>query len=299
MAEALPEPGVSEPPAGGGPQMTFAEHLDELRRRVMLSVIVLFGLFMVCFFLYEHTMRVFIAPFERIRRELGEDGIDIGPLTFIDPLESFTFALKIAFYSAIVLGMPVMLYQMWAFIAAGLHLKERKAVMRVLPVSMGMFGAGALFAYLLVVPIALKFLLSFGVAAPGEGGDPLIQPDIRLETYLSFILMLCLLLGGIFQLPLVQVVLARFGIMPAKTQAKKRKAFIMTAVVVCAIITPTGDALTLILVAGPMLVLFEIGLLIARQIRVPDGASVPDDEPVNRADADRHDPEQNDPDQRD
>ena len=249
--------------------MTFAEHLEELRKRVMISVIVVGVLFFGCFFLSDYTMEVFIAPFQRIRESLAQDGIEIGPLTFIDPLESFTFGLKIAFYSALILGMPVCLYQMWSFVAAGLHQKEKHAVMRVLPVSLGLFSTGALFSYFLVVPIALKFLLSY---APHE----LIQADIRLETYLSFILMLCLLMGGIFQLPLLQVVLARFGLFSAKSQREKRKAFIMSAVVVCAVITPTGDALTLILVAGPMLILFEVGLLVAGRVtaRVPGGSSV-------------------------
>jgi sec-independent protein translocase protein TatC len=240
--------------------MTFAEHLEELRKRVMISVIVIGVLFFASFFLHDQTLRVFISPFERVRANLLEEGIEIGPLTFIDPTESFTFALKVALYSALILGGPVCLYEMWAFIAAGLHLRERRAVMKVLPVSLGLFSIGVLFCYFLVVPIALEFLLSF---APHDQ----IQADIRLETYLSFITMLCLLMGGIFQLPLLQVVVARFGLLSAKSQREKRKAFIMAAVVVCAIVTPTGDALTLILVAGPMLILYELGLIAAGRVK--------------------------------
>ena len=260
MAEPAQTKDGKQAGAEVGRQMTFSEHLDELRKRVMVSVIVIGVLFFACFFLHDYTTAVFIGPFERIREALAKEGIAISPLTFIDPTESFTFVLKIALYSALILGMPVCLYQMWAFIAAGLHKIERRAVMRVLPVSLGLFAAGALFSFKLVIPIALKFLLTFG-------NHELIKAEIRLDTYLSFILMLCLLMGAIFQLPLLQVVLAKFGLMSAKTQAEKRKTFIMAAVVICAIVTPTGDALTLIMVAGPMLLLYEVGLLVARQVK--------------------------------
>ncbi|MFH0944565.1 MAG: twin-arginine translocase subunit TatC, partial [Planctomycetota bacterium] len=230
-----------------GRQMTFGEHLEELRKRVMVSVIVVGALFFVCFYFHEQTQAIFILPYKEIREALlAEKGIDIGPLNFIDPTEAFTFTMTIALYSALILGMPVCLHQMWAFIGAGLHRHERRAVMRVLPVSFGLFAVGILFCFMLVIPIALEFLVSF-VTDPK---DPQIQPSIRVNTYLSFVVMMCLLMGAIFQLPLLQVVLAKFNLMSAKAQAKKRKAFIMAAVVICAIVTPTGDAMTLILVTG-------------------------------------------------
>jgi len=241
-------------------QMTFAEHLDELRGHVMRSAIVLGVLLVVGFIFQEELAAIVMMPFLDARAWIFEtEGRWIESLTFIDPAEGVFFHLKIAFYGAIIAGLPYFLYEMWRFIASGLYSKEKKAVMRVLPVSFALLIAGVSFCFFLVLPIGLRFML-------GYGNPEFIKPEIRLESYLSFVVMLSALMGVVFQLPLVQIVVARFGILPAQTQADYRKAFIMGSLVAAAVITPTGDAVTLLLVSVPMFVLYEIGILAARRV---------------------------------
>jgi len=113
-----------------------------------------------------------------------------------------------------------------------------------------------------VLPIGLRFML-------GYGNPEFIKPEIRLESYLSFVVMLSLLMGVVFQLPLVQVVVAKFNLIRADVQAKYRRAFILGSLVAAAVVTPTGDAVTLMLVSVPMFILYEIGIIAARRIKNP------------------------------
>ncbi|MFG0316112.1 MAG: twin-arginine translocase subunit TatC [Planctomycetota bacterium JB042] len=254
-----PDPSDPEPL---GKQMTFSEHLEELRGHVKRSVIALVLLVVVAFAFQDALAHLVMLPFLDAITWIKDHGRpDIDPrLTTIDPTEAVFFHLKIAFYAALVLGLPYFLYEMWRFIAAGLYAKERKAVMRVLPVSFALLAIGISFCFFVVLPIGLRFML-------GYGNPEYIKPEIRVESYLSFVVMLSLLMGVVFQLPLVQVVLAKFSILPAKTQSEYRRAFVMGSLVAAAVITPTGDAVTLLLVSVPMFVLYEIGILAARRVR--------------------------------
>ncbi len=239
-------------------QLTFGEHLEELRGHVLRSVIVLSALVVVCFIVQDTLAAIVMQPFFDAREWLNAQGREIKGLTYIDPAEGIFFHLKIAFYGALILGLPYFVWEMWRFIASGLYPHERRVVTRVLPVSFGLLVTGVVFAYFVVLPIALKVLL-------GYGNPDYIQPEIRLESYLGFFVMLSLLLGAVFQLPLVQVVFARVGIVSAKVQAEKRRVFILGSVVVSAVVTPTGDAVTLLLVSVPIFILYEIGIVIARR----------------------------------
>ena len=259
MSEPSPRKTIETPDDGGvGPRMTFAEHLEELRRHVLRSIVVLALLVVVCFVFQDQLATAVMFPFLQARAWLQSQGREIRGLTFIDPSEAIFFHLKIALYCALVIGLPYFLYEMWKFVGAGLYPHERRAVMRVLPLSFALLLLGVAFAYFVVLPIALRFLL-------GYGNPEYIEPEIRLDSYLSFFVMVCLLMGAIFQLPLLQVVLARFGIVPARVQAEKRKAFILGSLIAAAVITPTGDAVTLSLVSLPMFALYEVGILFARR----------------------------------
>lgn len=251
--------GDSKRASSGARQMTFGQHLEELRSHVIRSVIVLFGLCVISFIFQDELAALVMGPFLDARATLNAEGREIESLTFIDPTEGLFFHLKIAMYGALILGLPYLLYEMWRFIGVGLYPNERRAVLRVLPISFALLLLGVLFSYLAILPVALDFLL-------GYGNPEYIQPEIRLDSYLGFFVMLCIIMGVIFQLPLVQVVLARFGIMPVETQARNRKAFIMGSVILAALVTPTGDAVTLLLVTVPMFILFEIGLFVSRRV---------------------------------
>ncbi|MBI4878497.1 MAG: twin-arginine translocase subunit TatC [Planctomycetes bacterium] len=262
MAAAERKQGADESDLpSGGKQMTFAEHLEELRGHVLRSLLALLALCVVCWIFQDEIAYLVMWPYLSTQEWLKETyGREPSKLKFFSVPEGFFFHFKIALYGAAIVTMPYFLYEMWRFVSAGLYRHERRAVMRLLPVSFALFLLGVLFSYFVLIPVALRFLL-------GYGNPEYIQPDIRLEYYLSFFVMLCLLLGAVFQLPLLQVILARFGLVSAATQARRRKAFVMGAVVAAAVITPTGDAVTLSLVAVPMLILYEMGLLVARRVR--------------------------------
>jgi sec-independent protein translocase protein TatC len=252
------DPAAAEPGPPGDRKLTFSEHLDELRRHLVRATIaiVVFGALLGVF--YEQVADFVMYPFEYARAELEAGGRVVGPLSYIDVTEGAFFYLKIVLYGAILFGAPYGLYELWRFISVGLYPKERAIVMRFVPYSMALFVAGVAFNYGYLLPTALSILLDYG--------DPeRIRPEIRLDSYLGFFIMMNLVLGVVFQLPLVQVALARFGVMSAKSQGQHRKAFVLGAAVTSAILTPTGDAVTMLLVTIPMIGLFEIGLVIARR----------------------------------
>lgn len=250
-------------------RMSFAEHLDELRGNIIRSAYVLVG-FMIIAFIFRLSVEAFVMwPYESVREAVNE-GLEPGAvgripaLTSVDMAEAFFFTMKCVFYTSMLIGTPYFLFEMWKFISAGLHQHERTAVMKILPVSIGLFFIGAAFSYTVLVPISVEFMLTW---SPPD----VVKVEVRLDSYLSFFLILIMMLGVVFQLPMIQYVLARFGILPAKKQAEWRRGFIMAAVVAAAIITPTGDPVTLSLVAIPMLILYEIGILIGKSIKPREG----------------------------
>ncbi len=237
-------------------KMTFAEHLDELRVRLIRSTVVVAGLFALCMAFNDRVADLVLRPFYVAREHLGAAGKDL-KLSYIEPTEGFFFYMNAALFGALLLGMPYALFQMWQFVAAGLYPKEKRWVTRLLPISLALFLAGSMFSYFWLLPIALEYLLSVG-------NPDVMVAGLRPEAYFGFFLMMCVLLGVVFQLPLVQIVLARVGILSVEIQKKYRRHFILGAVVAAAILTPTGDAITLTCVAVPMIILFEVGLLFAK-----------------------------------
>lgn len=184
-----------------------------------------------------------------------DEGADIGPLKAIGTTEQFLSYVKVALLFASFLAAPYMLFQMWQFIGAGLYDHERKVVMQVFPFSVGMFLAGMAFGYTVLVPVGLEFLLSYG--------DPgLLEPSITSNSYLSLLFVMLFVMGFVFQIPLVMTVTSRMGLIEPETFRKKRKPFILGAFIAAAIMTPP-DYTTQLLVGFPMLVLYEIGILLS------------------------------------
>ncbi|MBK9383354.1 MAG: twin-arginine translocase subunit TatC [Planctomycetes bacterium] len=240
-------------------RMSFGDHLEELRKRVLWSLIVLGVCLFTAFFFYEPVLEFFIAPYLEIAAEANAEAgrVLLGPLQTVGVTDGFFAAMKASFLVAAAVAGPFLLYQAWQFIAAGLYTHERKTVLYYLPMSVTLFAAGTVFGYLAVVPVSLKFLLLFlnmnGVAS-----------ELTLSNYLSFLFLFSLLLGLIFQIPMIMLFLARTGMVEPAWYSKQRRMFIFLAVVLSALLTPTPDPFTLFLVAGPMILLFELGLLLAR-----------------------------------
>ncbi len=236
-------------------KMTFGEHLEELRSRLLRATLVVAAVFVVCLVFNDAVVRLVLHPFFLARDRMGAAGNGL-KLSFIEPTEGFFFEMNAALFASLLVGMPYVLHQMWQFVAAGLYPKEKHAITRFLPLSVGLFLVGAAFSYFWLLPIALSFLL-------GVGDPEVMVASLRPESYFGFFLLMCVLLGVVFQLPLVQFVLARFGIVSVGLQRKYRRHFILGSVIAAAVLTPTGDAVSLAMVSVPMMILYEIGLLFA------------------------------------
>ena len=239
-------------------KMTFSEHFEELRLRLFVSLGSVVVFFVICFIFREYLKDLVLAPYESLRHASmdAEGNYALRKLVFIRPTEKFVFYLKMCFFTAVLFSGPVILHQMWRFIAAGLYRHERKPVTQVLPLSLALFATGMVFGYLVLFPIGLRFLLQFG-------DTETLDASISVSAYFSLFTLLILLMGFIFQTPLVMVVLCRVGITTPDFFASRRKYFILGAFVVGALLTPP-DWITQCLLAGPLVVLFEVGIHLSR-----------------------------------
>ena len=183
----------------------------------------------------------------------------VNALVALAPLEGFMIYFMVCTVAGLVLASPWVFYQLWAFIAAGLYRHERRYVLKFLPFSLVLFLGGVFLCFFLVLPWTLQFLLEFNVKLG-------IEPTLRISEWMSFATILPLVFGVCFQTPLVMLVLERIGIMSAQDFREKRRMAIFVVFIAAAIITPTSDPFTLMLLAGPMILLYELGLvLIGRQ----------------------------------
>lgn len=270
-------------------RMTLGEHLDELRRRLIVCLLATGATTVVCF-LFRGTVFLFICrPYAVVMRHYGLP-VRIAAMS---PPETFVLALKLSFLCGIVLASPVVLHQIWAFVAAGLYPHERRPVQRAVPVSVGLFLAGVMFMFFIVLPPVLKYLVGTGQWVPTPYAEPnwldrllvgtpatqpattgpvemFVRPEYRLQWYVDFALRLSLGFGIGFQTPLVVVVIARTGIVSVQRMARARRYVIFIVVVAAAIFTPP-DVVSQMLLAGPMIALFEVGLLIARRTQRREG----------------------------
>ncbi len=240
-------------------KMTFAEHFVELRTRLFRCVISVAVLFVVCWFFNEYLVAVIRHPYDAYREEVIAAGrIDPGPLATIAVPERFVFYLKTTFLAALFFSAPMILYQMWRFIGAGLYSKEKKAVGRVIPFSLILFLGGLAFGYFVLFPIGMTFLLDFG--------DPTaFENNITVSKYCDLFYLLILIMGFMFQAPLVMVVTTTVGITTPELFTSKRRYFLLGAFICAAMFTPP-DAVTQCLLAGPLLVLFEFGIILSRRV---------------------------------
>ena len=227
-------------------KMPFLEHLGELRTRIMRSLFWLLGGLVIAF------------PFsERIVDWLARPVTKLGyKLVFTAPAEAFWVQMKVAMIVGLFISSPGILYQVWAFIAPGLHPHEKKYAAPFVIVGSLMFIAGGAFSLFVVTPYALNFLL--GYARPG------LKPMITIQNHIDFLLKFTLAFGAVFELPLALTLLARMGVVNARMLARNRKYAILGAFVTGAILTPTPDAFNQALMAGPLILLYEVGIICAR-----------------------------------
>lgn len=239
-------------------RMPLRKHLEELRGCILRGGLVLLVLFAIGMVFEDAFAALMVKPWTVAREAMVADGVaDPGRLGFIKPTEAFLFSMKVALSFAVLVGAPYLLFELWRFIGVGLHGHERKAVFKALPVAILLFGSGLAFGYWLVLPLALPILLTW---IPAE----LARSQVTLQEYLSLLLTLTLLLGVVFELPILMWLTVRSGLIDVATLASSRRIAILCMLIFAAIMTPP-DPITQLLVAGPMVVLYELGLVLSRR----------------------------------
>ena len=229
-------------------KMSFLDHLDELRKRLIVTAIALLGWFLVCFAL--------ISPiFDFIMRPLQEILPDGGRLVYTEPTEAFFLYIKVAALAGLILATPVVLSQVWLFVAPGLYAHEKRFAIPFVVFATAFFVGGALFSHFILFPVAWRFFASF--ASDYMEFMPRIQPAFSLYVKL---LLAC---GVVFQMPTVIFFLARVGAVTSGFLARNIKYAILLIFIFAAILTPTGDPVTLTLMASPMIVLYLVSIGIA------------------------------------
>ena len=231
-------------------EQTIMQHLAELRRRVLICVVAVIIGSAVAFAFFEQLIELLVRP----ARDLNLD--DGGQLVFTEVTELLTTAVKVSFVAGLVLAMPIVLYQVVMFVAPGLTGRERRYLFGFMPGAMLAFVSGVAFGYFVLTPPALHFLLTFG-------GDVAV-PLIRVSNIINLMIRLLFWMGVAFETPLVMYLLAQLGIVSARGLARFRRYWVVVAFILGAIITPTFDPVNQGLVAIPLLVLYELGILLAR-----------------------------------
>ena len=229
-------------------KIPFTGHLEELRKRLIVCFIAVGTGFAASYGFKEKLFQILSRP---LVSAMGASD----RLIFTGLPDAFFTYLKVAFLSGLMLAAPVILYQFWVFVAPGLYNKERRLIIPVVSLSSFFFIGGALFGYFVVFPFGFKFFLGFATET--------IQPLPSMKEYLSFSSKLLLAFGLVFELPLVITFLARLGIVSVDFLKKNRKYAILLFFAGAAILTPP-DVVTQIMMALPLMVLYEISIIGAR-----------------------------------
>jgi len=255
-------------------EMTFWEHLDELRKVLFRSAIVVFILVIPIFlaksFIFE---KIIFAPTDSgfiLYKWLGQLALllkipDAAPEPFslnlinIDLSAQFFIHVSVSLTLAFILAVPFVLYQLWRFIGPGLYEKEQIAVKKAFAFGAVLFFIGVLVGYIFVFPLTLRFLGTYQVST-------MVANQISLQSYISMFTQLILIMGVVFEMPALALILSKIGIINKSLLKKYRKHAFTILMIAAAIITPSGDAFTLFIVGMPLYLLYEFSILICRDI---------------------------------
>ena len=229
-------------------------HLVELRQRLINSFIFLFLFFVICYFFSKEIYSFLVQPYADA---VKNDNLD-RRLIFTALQETFLTYLKVSFFAAFFICSPIILVQVWKFIAPGLYKNEKKAIMPYLIVTPILFLLGGLLVYYLIMPLAINFFLSFESSSINSSLP--IQLEAKVNEYLSLVMKLIFAFGLSFQLPVVLSLLARVGFVDSFFLRKRRKYVVVMIFIAAAILTPP-DPITQIGLAIPLLILYELSIL--------------------------------------
>jgi sec-independent protein translocase protein TatC len=233
--------------------MTYLEHLTELRKRLLIALAVFLGFSILCFGWSKGLATFLVSPVQPVE------------FVFLSPPDLFMTYLSLSLYAGFVLSLPIILYEIGMFIWPGLEKKERTVIFLSLLLGALLFLAGAAFGFFVMLPYMLKFFLGFGT----EG----IKPMISIRDYLNFVGQIVLSFGIAFELPVVSTALAGLGVINAAQLKSARKIAILVIFIVAAILTPP-DVVSQLLLALPLLLLFEISIVLASFVEKKSKAKV-------------------------
>ncbi|MCC6972312.1 MAG: twin-arginine translocase subunit TatC [Phycisphaerales bacterium] len=235
----------------------FLNHLEEFRRRLIICLGTLTLTTIVCFF-FSHQILDFLTLPLRKHPDVS--------LYFQTPYEAFMVNVKAALTAGILFAMPVWMTQLWNFVAPGLYEKERRAIIPLIFFSLALFFAGCAFAYYLVVPAGLDFLLAFS--------SQTLKPMLTVGPYVSFFLGMILACGALFDFPILMIGLVKLGVVSTQAMVQARKVVLVGIFVVAAVVTPSPDPFSQLLLAIPLWIFFEASLVVCRRFEKPS-PSVP------------------------
>ena len=229
----------------------FANHLQELRNRVLISFVSVFVATAVAYYFSEQVVGHFVAPLVSVHPDLSN-------LVYTNLTEAFVAYLKISLLVGLIVSFPVCIYQFWMFISPGLHEDEKKMTRHLVFWGTFLFTGGVIFAYFVILPEMLSFLLSFV--------SDRLEPMPKLDAYLTFVARTVLTFGLAFEIPFLMVMASKVGLVRKGYFARQRKYFYI-AIVVLSFLLTVGDILSTIMLAGPLFCLYEIGILISRPFK--------------------------------
>lgn len=268
QSEALPQAATHSDAEDPTSRMSFFDHLEELRKRIIQALIGVTVGVVLGFSSAERAYNFISIPIYEALRNSGLPE----KLTYISPLGPARLLISVGLYLGIVIASPYVLYQVWLFVAPGLYRNERRAVTGFLTSSVLLFLAGTAFAYYVMLPITLRFLIGFA------SFDPRISPMITMNEYLDFALVILLGLGLIFQLPILILILSLFGIVTPRFLWDNFRYAVLVIAIVAAIVTPTTDVITMGVFMAPMLLLYIVGIgvsaVVVRDKRIAAGEPV-------------------------
>jgi len=231
--------------------MSLGDHLEELRWRLILALLGVVGGLVICLFFGGRLLQFIAAPYATAMEKANLQPV----LLAIQPAEKFLVYFKTALLFGLILTSPWVFYQLWAFASAGLYPREKRYVRRIFPISVLLFIAGAFFFVNVVAPMAMLFFINF------NPGIDFVEVNFTLSNYVSFVVLLTIVFGFAFQMPIVVVCFEKLGIVTLAGLIEYRKYAILLLVIICALVTPP-DVISQIALAVPLYALFEASILI-------------------------------------
>ncbi|MBA3551247.1 MAG: twin-arginine translocase subunit TatC [Actinobacteria bacterium] len=239
--------------------MSLVEHLGELRKRLVISALAIVGGSLAGWFLYWPVFRLLTNPFcdfMRSHPQFARDPKDPCDLAIFSITEAFVLRLKLTLFLGLLIALPVVLYQLWAFITPGLTERERKFSLPFVFISVLLFALGGWFAFF-TLPRGLNFLLGFA-------GDQRIEVVLSIGKYVGFVMLIVLAFGASFEFPIVLISLTMVGVLTSRQLRDWRRYVLLVIAVFAAVITPSADPFTMIAMMIPLLIFYELAILFSR-----------------------------------